>query len=91
MEDINNQNKIYGVFDPWTNTVKNEYRDNYEYNTIGQLVKDYSKGCTYEYNASGLVSAVNFGYEFSETGQPYYHNDITITFKYNERGVVYHT
>ncbi len=48
--------------------------DNYEYNSIGQLIKNSSENITYIYNASGLVIEVKKG------------NQSLVKFFYNDKG-----
>ncbi|WP_034246417.1 RHS repeat domain-containing protein, partial [Aquimarina atlantica] len=48
--------------------------DNYEYNSIGQLIKNSSENITYIYNASGLVTEVKKG------------NQPLVKFFYNDKG-----
>ncbi|GAB5400280.1 MAG: hypothetical protein Aureis2KO_18650 [Aureisphaera sp.] len=49
--------------------------DNYEYNEIGQLVKDNEDGVIYEYNSIGLVQRVK-----QTSGQP------ILEYEYNDKG-----
>lgn len=46
--------------------------ENYEYNNIGQLVRNNAEGINYTYNASGLVTEVNTRY-------------VSVQFYYNDR------
>ena len=58
---------------PDADDIGNQGKNNYGYNTIGQLVRNNAEDIDYLYNASGLVTQVNKG------GQP------VVKFFYNDR------
>jgi RHS repeat-associated protein len=62
------------TIDTRANDIKDQTTtDNYQYNSIGQLIENTDEGVRYEYNASGLVTKV-------------YHNDvIRVQFYYNDK------
>ena len=55
------------------NDIDTQAPDNYQYNAIGQLVKNNAEKIEYEYNASGLVTKVK------------YDDKVRVEFKYNDK------
>jgi RHS repeat-associated protein len=58
----------------FTQDIKNQQPNNYQYNDVGQIIYDASEDLTYQYNAHGLVTSVLKG------------GYTVVKFYYNERG-----
>ena len=78
--DPNKPNQLQRVQDLYTGTTKAEdiknqtATNNYQYNSIGQLIKNIEEDVDYKYNASGLVTEV------------WYNNYKKVEFLYNDKG-----